>query len=407
MTSLIDSKAAFSARAEEVGLNNPVITALKGCGVETMSQFAFASQPPGQPIVEAQLIEYMNAALGTPIEKVQLMACKRLLFECHTLIMHSLKERVEQSDHTPVRKLNIAERESRQKAQAARLAGVRLKGELEVAHCVIDQVNNQIENRQLKYLPPHKCIKREDEILGAKPPQLLSLDSQGISVKQQDIHLQCDVSSELLAWHAMQRRALAYDLCQVLSYAVAMEWIHYLFDHLHRAAAPGYQWPDLAAILRADRQAWLLLAEEVTTFAVLPDNSMALDKRLLELKMHPEVAFHLLPRPASVKRTADGDPKTTTTTPSTPSYKPKGGGKNRKGTGKGKKGTKNALRTPPMPRELLGHAHLTKTGEPICFDFNMVHGCTKAKNGQKCPKGAHVCCRKGCGKPHSLSDHKD
>ena len=83
------------------------------------------------------------------------MVCKRHLFECHTLIMHSLKERVEQSDHTPVRNLNIAEREARQKAQAKRLAGIRLKGELEVAHCVIDQVNNQIENRKLQYLPHH------------------------------------------------------------------------------------------------------------------------------------------------------------------------------------------------------------------------------------------------------------
>ena len=188
MTSLIDSKAAFTARALEVGMSQQVLTALKQGNVETMSQFAFSSQPPGQPIDEAKLTEFMNTTLGAPIEKVQLMVCKRLLFECHTLIMHSLKERVEQSDHTPVRKLNIAEREARQKAQAKRLAGIRLKGELEVAHCVIDQVNNQVENRQLKYLPPHKCIKREDEILGAKPPQLLSLDSQGITVKQQEIN---------------------------------------------------------------------------------------------------------------------------------------------------------------------------------------------------------------------------
>ena len=183
MTSLIDSKAAFTARAEEINIAAPIIAALKQNGVETMSQFAFANQPPGQPIDDNKLTEYMNAVVGNPITKVQLMTCKRLLFESHTLLMHSLKEKVEQSDHMPVRKLNIAEREASQKAQAKRLTGIRLKGELEVAHCVIDQVNNQIENRQLRYIPPHKCVKREDEILGAKPPQLLSLDSQGITVK--------------------------------------------------------------------------------------------------------------------------------------------------------------------------------------------------------------------------------
>ena len=92
MTSLIDSKAAFSARALEVGMTQAVLTALNQGGVETMSQFAFASQPPGQPIDDTKLTEFMNSALASPIEKVQLMVCKRLLFECHTLLMHSLKD---------------------------------------------------------------------------------------------------------------------------------------------------------------------------------------------------------------------------------------------------------------------------------------------------------------------------
>lgn len=68
MTSLIDSKAAFSARALEVGMSQQVLTALKQGNVETMSQFAFSSQPPGQTIDE-QLTEFMNTTLGTPIEK--------------------------------------------------------------------------------------------------------------------------------------------------------------------------------------------------------------------------------------------------------------------------------------------------------------------------------------------------
>ena len=69
MTSLIDSKAAFSARALEVGMSQQVLAALKQGNVETMSQFAFSSQPPGQPIDETKLTEFMNTTLGTPIEK--------------------------------------------------------------------------------------------------------------------------------------------------------------------------------------------------------------------------------------------------------------------------------------------------------------------------------------------------
>ena len=73
MTSLIDSKAAFTARAEEINIAAPIIAALKQNGVETMSQFAFANQPPGQPIDDNKLTEYMNAVVGNPITKVQLM----------------------------------------------------------------------------------------------------------------------------------------------------------------------------------------------------------------------------------------------------------------------------------------------------------------------------------------------
>ena len=228
-------------------------------------------------------------------------------------------------------------------------------------------------------------------------------------MKQQEIHLQRDVNSELLSWHALQRRSLAYDLCQVLSYQVAMEWLRYLFDHLHRAAAPGYTKPDLTAILRADRQAWIILAEEFTTFSLDADGAMPLDKRLLELKMHPEVAFHLLPRPGGgTKRASDGEPKPSPAPvqPKQP-YKPKGGGKTKSKGSKGKGRNKGAPRAPPMPRELLGHAHLSKSGEPICFDYNLPHGCDRAKVGARCSKGVHICCKKGCGKPHTLSEHKE
>ena len=66
--------------------------------------------------------------------------------------------------------------------------------------------------------------------------------------------------------------------------------------------------------------------------------------------------------------------------------------------GKGGKSKSKTTRT-PMPKELLGHSNVTRSGEPICFDYNLPHGCTRAKAGQRCNKGLHVCCKKSCGKP--------
>ena len=194
---------------------------------------------PGQNITDDQLQDFLNNLGWTRVPLAQLAILKRLIFEAHAMIIHSLKDKVEATDQAPVRKLNAAEQDDRITKQAARLAGVRMKGELEVAHCVIDAVNHQLEQRQLKYLAPHKRIKRETELTGSKPQQRIFLDNGSLAVKDQELHLTCDASTELQAFHALQMRALAYDACNRLTYDVSMEWIHYLFEHLHRDSASG------------------------------------------------------------------------------------------------------------------------------------------------------------------------
>ena len=72
----------------------------------------------------------------------------------------------------------------------------------------------------------------------------------------------------------------------------------------------------------------------------------------------------------------------------------KGKGDKDKGKGKG----------PNMPAELKGHAYQTGDGISICFGFN-TGSCNKVKPGEKCPRGMHVCCFKGCEKSHSLKAH--
>ena len=47
----------------------------------------------------------------------------------------------------------------------------------------------------------------------------------------------------------------------------------------------------------------------------------------------------------------------------------------------------------------------TDENEPICCDYNL-GGCAKARPGEACPKGKHVCCKKDCFKAHSQKKHK-
>ena len=74
--------------------------------------------------------------------------------------------------------------------------------------------------------------------------------------------------------------------------------------------------------------------------------------------------------------------------------------KGRKGRGNG--AMTNLIRMPP---QLIGMAPTNAQGEPNCYDFNL-KGCSKAKPGERCPKGWHCCMRWGCGKPHPQFEHQ-
>ena len=68
----------------------------------------------------------------------------------------------------------------------------------------------------------------------------------------------------------------------------------------------------------------------------------------------------------------------------------------------GKKGRKQ--RDAPRPRALLGMDIVTDKGESLCFAYNL-GGCDRAKDGEKCDKGHHLCARTGCLKAHGQRQH--
>ena len=76
------------------------------------------------------------------------------------------------------------------------------------------------------------------------------------------------------------------------------------------------------------------------------------------------------------------------------------------GKGAGGPGAGNGTRGFNMPRELVGGVPRDEAGEPLCFDFNMGHGCDKAPPGGKCSKGKHLCCVPGCFKAHAFVAHR-
>ncbi len=95
MGGLVDRSAAFEARLKEIGLLQASQDALFGAGNDTISKFAFCNEPPGQPVDEQSFSDFMTTNLGAAPSVGQLTIARRMLFEAHTLMIHSVKEKVE------------------------------------------------------------------------------------------------------------------------------------------------------------------------------------------------------------------------------------------------------------------------------------------------------------------------
>eukprot|EP00435_Cladocopium_sp_Y103_P052177 s900_g16.t1 len=138
-------------------------------------------------------------------------------------------------------------------------------------------------------------------------------------------------------------------------------------------------------LLRADRAAWIKMAEKVTTLKRKADGTLPLNVALDELQTDPSVMFHLMPLPME-RAAVQGKPQNhqrpnsdgTKVPPIQEKPKNKGGNKG-KGKGKSKPTSKGR-----MPVELVGLHQQDKAGKRLCYNFNLQRGCDLAAPGAAC-----------------------
>ncbi|CAE7361739.1 unnamed protein product, partial [Symbiodinium sp. CCMP2456] len=266
---------------------------LVGKHVDTLSKLAFVLVPPGKVPEDDAVINL----LPTGATQGSIAGLKRLLFESHTLIVSALKQRIERTDDTLPVSLDVAEREDRLTGQKARLGGLTFQGEEEVAHGAYDLVFSMAQKNELVWLAPEKFGTRRAEIGAKKAGKELVIDGTGVAVKDKPAVHNCIINSELDLVMAMRRRALAYDLVGILTYDVANRYHQALVQRLQDAPPPGYARVSIAQVLRADRAAFLKLAETITTLRRSGGGALPLDVQLPNILLDPSVAYHLLPLP--------------------------------------------------------------------------------------------------------------
>lgn len=402
MTSLIDSTAHFESRLKELGLPQAVVDSIKAHGVTTLSQLAFAVGQPGQPLVDNNIDNFVNAAAGRNASIAELAVLKRAAFEAQTFLVATLRQNVERSDDAP-RKIAHAERTSRLQALQRAVVGVQITGEHEPAHCVLDKACHMFETNTLKYLDPASCVSRSLEIQGTTKNRELTFEKGSLVLKSGDDKLQSPTDSEIKVHYAMVRRGLSLQFARLMSHEQHCVWETYLFESMHREAPPGYHRPSLAQILQCDRAAWSRLSTIIGDLRQRPDGTYPLGEALLGLRQDPNISLFLMPVAKSQAPSSSASGNASSQHRASPYGQPKnyGGGDKSSGKGKGKK------RSPPVPSELRGKWFKTSSGEPLCFGFNCASGCpSKVAAGERCQKGWHLCAEPKCQKAHSLQQHK-
>ena len=421
---MLDSEADFKSRCRKLGLTEDHLQNLDNLSFASFGHLAFAtSYTPGQQDDTALRALAVQIVGADPPPPASMAIVRRLVFESYTMAAADLKSRVERRTDEAPRKLVQAERAARYENQRLRLAGVDLTGEMEASNSLIDLVYHLGEEDQLRYVRWEECTKRDQELMGLKSDPVWKPDSNGIikEVKVQEI-LRAETDTDLKLRYALARRSIAFDQARLLNYFDFEQWPKIMMEAYTTEPPPGYLKVGIEQLHRADMQLFKVMMKETRSGIKPIAGRQPLAAALKKAIDMPEVRLCLQPLQGTSHKRKHESPQQNhkkqkavdvaklqrqleNVQGQLKNLKSSGhpSSSNSKGQkGKGKGGKNLGIRMPP---QLIGLCPTTPSGDPCCYDFNL-NKCQRAKNGERCPRGWHVCVRHGCGKPHSQLDHE-
>lgn len=404
MSSLLDSEAALRERALEFGLTSDECRALETKGLTTLNKVAYALTTPGINPSDAALKSLLDSESPDAVSVGSLASLRQLMFEAQTMCMQSIRNKVENVDSNKRPELAHAERHARILKQKVSLAGYDLTGPLECSHGSYDLVGEMLAKDSVTYLSPSKFGTRASEVARDKPQKEVVVGtSSQLTVTSATKDDKCNIHTDLLLSQAFTRRALACDLMGAVTFQKMESWHRFLFSHLDRPPLSGYSPVSLEQIIRADKQAWIRLAELVPSMKRTITGELPLDDALPNLRNDPSVVMLLLPLPSLKQSSAHS--KSNQPAVKRPSEVASGENsktKFKKGKGAGKSKSKKGG---GVPEELKNLKSNTSSGERICWNYNLSgQKCTFASNGGTCKRGRHVCMK--CEGDHPQYEHE-
>ena len=381
MATILDSVAAFIARAKSLGLPDEQLNALKQNHAASFGSFAWIAPFNSTSGDDAPLIKALTDQFGgTAPTSVELVHYRRLHFEAHAMTIADTKARVERVDENQApKKLPAPERAARFEAQKKKLPYLVWNSVLEPSHMILDKVQQQLEENVAAYISLDVCTSRQHEAENVKKlPDPVTL-------------------SDHMLRTAFRRRALAFDQANLIDYMTLEHWTERLFSAMSAQVPPGYSAPGKYQILAADKQLFMQVMDECRS-SIAPtvdskgDVIRPLDVAIRKLWDTPSIAIFMMPFPSSSKHAIDKEMDASESNKRFKKDSNKSSAPQRQASGKGKK----AAKLPPILQGCWTHVR----GRLACRWFNMGSCRSDSKPGEACKIGVHACMTPGCGENH-------
>ena len=403
MSSSLDSTAAFSDRAEQIGVEKWIIDKFKQKKFATFGRLAFAFPHSPQSSDDGPFKRFLADVLEDNPSDDQMATLRRLFFESHTMAITDVRMRTE-SDPDPAqatRRMPTAERVARQHEQEKRLGGLIFNPNTIPSNHLVDMFVEMGETGILTYVKAEHCCSRAQEVESIKKDTSISTDPSGLlklSTKQGD--QSCDAGSELKLRSAWQRRSLAMDLAGIASFETMETWVQFLFQQLLRDQPKGFAKISLQQLIDCDRNLFILASHLTMGKLTSPaGEAKPLDEAVKKLKDSTEVLQYLAPLPS---QRAHESPAQPATRPNKVQKVEKGG----KGQGKGPQGKGSGPSKLQLPEGCTTH---DSENRRLCFAFQNGRCKFKGPPGKRCARGYHKCYKQNCfrPKPYYLCNHAD
>lgn len=425
-----ESSAFFDQRMTAIGLTDAEAAAVRAKGWTSLADYAFSSSySPGQSddkqFVDKVLIPVLGDADHPSGAKL-----RRLLFEAYTMSVGDLRSKLSRTADDPPLRLSVPERSARLSKLQRRLSGILIKDQFEPSHKLIDICVQMAEDDCIRYISWDELTERNQEVNGISKcvnmvSQVFKPDANGFLKSSQVSSSEfADLSTDLRLQSALQRRGFALDIAGICTYEEHQKIVDHFMRELQREPLHDFHKTSLEQVARADRFLFVKIAE-MTRTGIKRDSVGSLPVELAMEQVRKDASFILLTMQMAKRAGGAANPSSGSDGKGDASKQDKkrkheekmaadqaakkakvaakGGGKaassssvpGGRGKGKGK--------GPRMPLGLIG-MDSSFNGKRLCFGYNL-GTCSLVTDGLECKFGWHLCCRPGCGKPHSNENH--